>query len=296
MRINIGSRGSELALWQANHVKDRLSALGHEVSITIIKTQGDRIQHLSFDKMEGKGFFTKELEEALLNGSIDLAVHSHKDLPTQNPAGLLVATVSEREDPAELLLIRSDADGKGLDALPKGANVGTSSARRKAQLLHLRPDLHITDLRGNVPTRVQKLRDGQYDAIMLAAAGIGRLGLNLSGLSVQRLDPGYFIPAPAQGVLALQTREMDTALIAALAPLNDADVQRRIGVERGILAGFGGGCQIPLGAYCEETENTLHIKACVAQAWDSPLHTVALSGSDAKELVSRAVAALKSGS
>jgi hydroxymethylbilane synthase len=246
--------------------------------------------------MEGKGFFTKELEEALLNGSIDLAVHSHKDLPTQNPAGLMVATVSEREDPAELLLIRTDADGKGLDALPKGAHVGTSSARRKAQLLHLRPDLRITDLRGNVPTRVQKLRDGQYDAIMLAAAGIGRLGLNLSGLSVQRLDPGYFIPAPAQGVLALQTRETDTALIAAIAPLNDADVQRRIGVERGILAGFGGGCQIPLGAYCEERENTLHVRACVAQAWDTPLHTVTLSGSDAKELVSQAVAALKSGS
>lgn len=293
MRINIGSRGSELALWQANHVKDRLTTLGHEVSITIIKTQGDRIQHLSFDKMEGKGFFTKELEEALLNGSIDLAVHSHKDLPTQNPAGLVVAAVSEREDPAELLLIRSHGDGEGLDVLPNGANIGTSSARRKAQLLNLRTDLCITDLRGNVPTRVQKLRDGQYDAIMLAAAGIGRLGLDLSGLKALRLPPDVFIPAPAQGVLALQTREADAALIAALSPLNDPDVQRRIGVERGILAGFGGGCQIPLGAYCEEREGVLHVKACVAQAWDGPIRTVSLSGTDMQDLVSQAVAALK---
>jgi len=293
MRINIGSRGSELALWQANHVKDRLTELGHEVSITIIKTQGDRIQHLSFDKMEGKGFFTKELEEALLNGSIDLAVHSHKDLPTQNPAGLVVAAVSEREDPAELLLIRSESVGKGLDTLADAANVGTSSARRKAQLLHLRPDLHITDLRGNVPTRVQKLRDGQYDAIMLAAAGIGRLGLDLSGLTVQRLQPDTFIPAPAQGVLALQTREVDAALISALAPLNDEAVQRRIGVERGILSGFGGGCQIPLGAYCEDRDGTLQVTACVAEAWDTPVRTITLTGTDSKELVSRAVAALK---
>lgn len=317
MKITIGSRGSELALWQANHVKDRLVALGHQVAITIIKTQGDRIQHLSFDKMEGKGFFTKELEEALLNGSIDLAVHSHKDLPTQNPEGLTVAAVSEREDPAELLLIRNNmahvtvdrlfktgaanhaspngdlSQLVGAELLPFGATVGTSSARRKAQLLHFLPDLNLIDLRGNVPTRVNKLLEGQYDAIMLAAAGIGRLGLDLSGLTAVRLNPEVFVPAPAQGVLALQTRSDQTQLIEALQPLNSTSVQKRLAVERGILAKFGGGCQIPLGAYCTESNDQLTVVACVADAHNAPVRTVRLRGVDAAALATEAVAQLK---
>ena len=159
-KIRIGTRGSDLALWQAHFVRRQLEEIGCEVSIQIIVTQGDRIQDLSFDKLEGKGFFTKEIEQALLDNTIDLAVHSHKDLPTTNPAGLIIAAVTEREDPSELLLIlKETVEVNQKLSLKKGAMVGTSSNRRKAQLLALRPDLNIEDLRGNVPTRIQKLRD-----------------------------------------------------------------------------------------------------------------------------------------
>jgi hydroxymethylbilane synthase len=192
-KIIIGSRGSDLALWQANHVKNRLVQAGFDCSITIIKTQGDKIQHLSFDKLEGKGFFTKELEEALLDGSIDLAVHSHKDLPTTSHEKLCIAAVSEREDPSEIVLINKRAvDEKQLWNLKKNAQVGTSSARRKTQLLAYRNDLNISDLRGNVPTRIQKLRDGQYDAIMLAAAGVERLQINLDEFIVEENSDNTF--------------------------------------------------------------------------------------------------------
>lgn len=283
-----------MALWQAHHVEGRLQALGHEVEIKIIKTQGDRIQHLSFDKMEGKGFFTKELEEKLLDGSIDLAVHSHKDLPTEHPEGLIIAAVSEREDPADLLLIRKEKTDEAQKwHLAQNAVVGTSSSRRKSQLLHHRPDIVINDLRGNVPTRINKLREGQYDAIMLAAAGVERLQLDLSEFHVQKLDPNEFIPAPAQGVLGLQIRETDTDLEAILSHLNDATVARRIGVERRILNLFEGGCQMPLGAYCQELNGTLSVKACVANAWDQPVRTAELSGTEVEELAQRAVAQLK---
>ena len=167
-KITIGSRGSDLALWQANHVKRQLEHLGHEVEIKVIITQGDAIQNLSFDKLEGKGFFTKEIETALLDKSIDLAVHSHKDLETNPPAGLIIAAVSEREDPSELLLIRNESVDKDQKwNLKSEAIIGTSSARRKSQINLYRSDLHINDLRGNVPTRIQKLRDGLYDAILL---------------------------------------------------------------------------------------------------------------------------------
>jgi len=174
----IGTRGSDLALWQANFVKDSLAAINVTAELKIIKTQGDRILNLSFDKLEGKGFFTKELEDELLAGTIDLAVHSHKDLPTENPPGLIIAAVSEREDPSELLLILKDCvDVHKKLSLKLGAIVGTSSNRRKAQLLAYRPDLEIQELRGNVPTRIQKLRNESYDAIMLAKAGVARLGI-----------------------------------------------------------------------------------------------------------------------
>ncbi|MEC8603971.1 MAG: hydroxymethylbilane synthase, partial [Bacteroidota bacterium] len=177
-KIKIGSRGSDLALWQANFVKNQLENLGQEVEINIIKTKGDKIQHLSFDKIEGKGFFTKEIEQALLEKKVDLAVHSHKDLETNSPSGLSVVAVSEREDPSELLLINKDAvDHTQLWDLKKGAIVGTSSARRKSQMLFFREDVTIKDLRGNVPTRVKKLKNGNYDAILLAYAGVSRLGL-----------------------------------------------------------------------------------------------------------------------
>ncbi len=253
-RILIGTRGSELALWQANFIKDRLAEIGVDSELKIIKTQGDKILNLSFDKMEGKGFFTKELEEELLNGSIDLAVHSHKDLPTTNPEGLIIAAVSEREDPAELLVILKDCvDLQQKLSVKFAGMVGTSSNRRKSQLLAVRSDLEIEELRGNVQTRLQKLRDENYDAIMLAKAGVIRLGYDLSEeFHVEELEPTELIPAPAQGVLAVQIRESDTALFDLLQPLNNLDVAELIGVERKVLNMFEGGCQLPLGCYCRK--------------------------------------------
>ena len=254
--IVIGSRGSELALWQANFIMSELEKLGETVELKIIKTQGDKIQDLSFDKLEGKGFFTKEIEEALLSNEIDLAVHSHKDLPTDSPEGLIIAAVSDREDPSELILINKDAvDEKQKFCIKKNAIIGTSSARRKSQLLAFRDDIQIQDLRGNVPTRIQKLRDKKYDAIMLAAAGVERLQIDLSEFHCQKLNPKEFVPAPAQGVLALQIREEDKSLFEILQALNKQEVAAAIAIERKVLNLFDGGCQLPLGVYCEMDVN-----------------------------------------
>ena len=258
--LTIGTRGSELALWQANFVKDSLAAINIRAELKIIKTQGDRILNLSFDKLEGKGFFTKELEEELLAGTIDLAVHSHKDLPTENPPGLIIAAVSEREDPSELLLILKDCvDVHQKLSLKYGAIVGTSSNRRKAQLLAHRPDLEIQDLRGNVPTRIQKLRNESYDAIMIAKAGVSRLGLDLSDLHVEVLTPNELIPAPAQGVLAIQIRENDQELFDTLQALNHPEVAEELAVERTVLKLFGGGCHLPLGCYCRKEDGLFQV-------------------------------------
>ena len=250
--IIIGTRGSDLALWQANFVRKELETRGHHVHIQIIKTQGDHFQDLSFDKMEGKGFFTKEIEAALLNNDIDLAVHSHKDLETKQPDGLEVAAVSSRANPCELLLIRESVyQENALWGLKKDAIVGTSSARRKSQLLALRSDVQIKELRGNVPTRVEKLKTGAYDAILLAKAGILRLELDLSGLVCIDLTPDEFVPAPAQGVLALQIRSRDTELKHVLQQINDPSVQKLIHLERSVLGLMDGGCQMPLGVFCD---------------------------------------------
>lgn len=259
-KLIIGTRGSELALWQANFVKDRLAGININAELKIIKTQGDRIINLSFDKLEGKGFFTKELEEELLAGTIDLAVHSHKDLPTEHPPGLTIAAVSEREDPAELLLILKDCvDVHHKLSVKFGGMVGTSSNRRKAQLLALRPDLEIDDLRGNVPTRISKLRDEAYDAIMIAKAGVSRLGIDLNEFYVEELGPTEFIPAPAQGVLAIQIRENDQELFEALQALHHPDVAEELSVERSVLKSFGGGCHLPLGCYCRKHEGKFQV-------------------------------------
>lgn len=250
-KIRIGTRGSDLALWQAHFVRRQLEEIGCEVSIQIIVTQGDRIQDLSFDKLEGKGFFTKEIEQALLNGEVDLAVHSHKDLETTQPSGLHIAAVSYREDASELLLMKREAfDASQAWNLKANAVIGTSSARRKAQIIAQRPDLEIKELRGNVPTRIDKLRQGQYDAILLARAGVLRLELDLSDLETIVLDPTSFIPAPAQGVLGLQTRVDDAATTEILQKLHHTDVATRIGLERSVLRQMDGGCQLPLGVYC----------------------------------------------
>lgn len=266
MLIRIGSRGSDLALWQANHIKSQLENLGASVTITIIKTKGDAIQNLSFDKLEGKGFFTKEIEEALLNHEIDLAVHSHKDLETTQPEGLQIACVSEREDPADLLLINPNAvDEKQVFSLKKGTVVGTSSARRKAQLVSLFDEVQIKDIRGNVPTRIQKLSEGQFDAILLAKAGVDRLQINLDQFKTIRLDPISFVPAPAQGVLALQIRTNDTDLSTFLQAINHPDVQSKIAIERKVLQLMKGGCQLPLGVYCDDD---FRIHVAFAQKWE----------------------------
>ncbi|MCC7301804.1 MAG: hydroxymethylbilane synthase [Bacteroidia bacterium] len=270
----IGSRGSDLALWQANHVREQLAALGVNAEVQVIKTRGDNIQDIGFDKMEGKGFFTKELEDALLKKEIDLAVHSHKDLPTVSPAGLVTAAVSGREDPSELLLIHPGAvDGSMPFSLKKGAKVGTSSARRKSQWLALRPDCSVEDLRGNVPTRIRKVSEGMYDAILIAAAGINRLESDTGDLHIIKLAPKEFVPAPSQGVLALQCREADEGTRAILARLNHPETERCISVERKLLNLFDGGCHLPLGVFCEKEEDddgkdVFSVWAAHAQAWD----------------------------
>jgi len=259
-KIIIGTRGSDLALWQANFVKDSLAAIGVDAELKTIKTQGDRILNLSFDKLEGKGFFTKELEEELLAGTIDIAVHSHKDLPTENPPGLIIAAVSEREDPSDLLLILKDCvDVHQKLSVKYGGIVGTSSNRRKAQLLAYRPDLDVIDLRGNVPSRINKLRNESYDAIMLAKAGVIRLGLDLSEFYVEELTPTELIPAPAQGALAIQIRENDRELYNTLQAIHHPNVAEELAVERTVLKQFGGGCHLPLGCYCRKVDGTYQV-------------------------------------
>jgi hydroxymethylbilane synthase len=257
MNFKIGTRGSQLALWQAHYIQNKLSEIGHEVTIEIIKTQGDAIQHLGFDKMEGKGFFTKELEEALLNKTIDIAVHSHKDLPTTLPPQLCIAAVSYRETASDTILINKDFfDSKELLFVSKNAVIGTSSIRRKTQIKALRPDTSIADLRGNVNTRIQKLKDKKYNAIILATAGIKRLNLNLEDFVVKEIDTEILVPAPAQGVLAVEILKENSILMEEIKKLNNTLVQETIRVERSVLQLFEGGCQLPLGVYSEKIKNT----------------------------------------
>lgn len=287
----IGTRGSDLALWQANFVKNRLAENNVTAELKIIKTQGDRILNLSFDKLEGKGFFTKELEEELLAGSIDIAVHSHKDLPTENPPGLIIAAVSEREDPSELLLILKDCVDVHLKLSVKyGGIVGTSSNRRKAQLLAFRPDLEITDLRGNVPTRINKLRGESYDAIMIAKAGVTRLGIDLSEFHVEELTPTEMVPAPAQGVLAIQIREGDKELFNALQVLHHPDVAKELAVERKVLKLFGGGCHLPLGCYCRRDGGVFQVFTSKADTGDDFPDRLFLEAEDTEGLAEKVVA------
>ncbi|MEO6728812.1 MAG: hydroxymethylbilane synthase [Candidatus Dojkabacteria bacterium] len=259
--ITIGTRGSDLALWQANFVKDELSKININATLKIIKTQGDNILNLRLDKLEGKGFFTKELEEELLNGNIDLAVHSHKDLPTKNPEGLIIAAVSERADPSEIILILKDCvDTSKKLSVKHNGTVGTSSNRRQSQLHAVRPDLEFENLRGNVPTRIQKLRDEDYDAIIMATAGASRLNLDLSEFYIEKIEPSAeMVPSPAQGVLAIQIRETNQELFDILQKINDKGVAERIAIERKVLNLFDGGCHMPLGCYCEKEEDVFHV-------------------------------------
>lgn len=294
--IRIGTRGSKLALWQAEYTKSKLEALGITVELVIIKTKGDRIQHLSFDKMEGKGFFTKEIEDSLLRGEVDLAVHSMKDMPTTHPEGLVLTAVSYRENPSDWLVIpREKVAERALLKLPQKAIIGTSSARRKAQMLDMRPDIEIKDIRGNVPTRLRKLQEGQFDAILLAAAGLTRLEIDLSqDFEVIQFNPREFVPAPAQGVLCYQTKTDDVETRRTLKALHDTEVAEIIGIERRVLSLFDGGCQMPLGVYCEKDgEGNFHVWAAKAKAWNGPVKRAHLSSSTKFELPERVVDALQ---
>ena len=284
--LRIGTRGSDLALWQAKNLQARFSEIQVESELVIIKTQGDRVQDLSFDKLEGKGFFTKELEDALMADQIDVAVHSMKDLPTQQPEGLVLAGLSPRANPADWLIKRKESfDQTRSWRLKENAIVGTSSARRKAQLKDLRPDLEIRDLRGNVPTRVQKLRDGHYDAIVLAAAGLSRLNLNLEDLDLVEMDVREFVPAAAQGVIAYQCREADKATRKLLARIHDQHTAICNKVERELLRRFEGGCHLPLGIHCFEKHGAYHLHVAYAASLDSKLQRERLSLSTTDGLV-----------
>jgi len=244
--MKLGTRGSQLATWQAEWVRDRLAAQGMRAEIVIIKTRGDAEVDRPLHELEGKGFFTKEIEEALLDGRIDVAVHSLKDLPTTLPAGLALGAIPARHDPREALVhVRSLSD------LPAGARVGTSSLRRIAQVRFLRPDLEVVPLRGNVPTRVRKVEthDG-LDAALLAIAGLERLGLGGKGAVI---DPFDVMPAPGQGALGIEIRDNDKATRKALQPLHDAASAAAVSAERALLAALGGGCQAPVAAWVEGT-------------------------------------------
>lgn len=254
MALVIGSRGSKLARWQAEHVKARLQQLGFAAHIEVIRTSGDRLQNLSLVQAGGKGLFTKEIEEALQQKTIDIAVHSLKDLPTEHPPGLVIAAIPEREDPRDALL------GKRLDQLQEGARVGTSSNRRRAQTLLLRPDLVIEPVRGNVDTRLRKLQEGQYDAILLAVAGLHRL--HLDAHISQIFSPDEMCPAPGQGALAIQTRDHDPAFDICRV-LNDTGTSAAVRSERALLNSLGGGCQLPIGAFAELHGDVLTLRAGV---------------------------------
>ncbi len=245
MKLRIGSRGSQLALWQANHIAELLRVQGHEIEIEIIKTTGDRLQEVTFAEVGSKGMFTKEIEEALAAHRIDLAVHSLKDLPTELPTGFALAATPPRVDPRDVFVSINYAT---LAELPRGARVGTSSQRRRAQLKALRRDIDAVEFRGNVDTRLRKLVEGQVDAILLAAAGLDRLGR--TDHVRQRLDPENFCPAAGQGALGIEIRSGDVETLAAVAFLDHADSRFAVTAERAALAALGGGCQVPIGIHC----------------------------------------------
>jgi len=285
--LRLGTRGSDLALWQARHVAGLVSErLDVECTIEIVKTRGDRIQDVAFRKMEGKGFFTKELQDALVAGQVDLVVHSLKDLPTEEPEGLEIIAIPERADAADLLLARRDflardhADPLGL---PADAVLGTSSLRRASQALALSPEIVVRALRGNVPTRIRKLRDGDYGAILLAAAGVRRLNLEINDLECVELTPEVMLPAPGQGALAIETRA-DDPVTQPLSALHDPAVARCVGAERRLLELLGGGCHLPLGCLASEDETGIRLRAVLGTIDDEVTQaTVSRVGSLAQD-------------
>lgn len=259
MKLRVGTRGSDLALWQARYVAEHLRREpGVEVELVVLKTRGDTIEDVPLQQVDGKAFFTAEIELALLTGEVDVAVHSHKDLAGSTPEGLVVAAVPARAAAGERLLMRREAHEPRAAFLPlrAGARIGTSAPRRREQLATLRPDLATLDLRGNVPTRVRKLRDGHYDAIVLAAAGLDRLELDVADLVAVDLAPELLTPAPAQGALAVQARADDARVIELCRRrLHDARAAACVEAERGVLTELGGGCNLPLGVHVATVES-----------------------------------------
>jgi hydroxymethylbilane synthase len=277
-RLRIGSRGSQLALWQANHISALLRARGHEVELEIIKTTGDKILDVALAKVGTKGMFTKEIEEALADGRVDLAVHSLKDLPTELAGGFEIAITKRENSQDAFCSVRFER----IVDLPQGAQVGTSSLRRQAQLKALRPDIQIHSLRGNVDTRLRKLAEGEYDAIILAAAGLNRLGK--VDLVKELIPKEIMCPAAGQGALGIEIRKGDSATRQHLSFLDDVDARTATTCERALLNKLGGGCQVPIGASAEMRNGTLHLDALVADPDGSKILRESRDGQDPEKL------------
>jgi hydroxymethylbilane synthase len=278
-RLRIGSRGSQLALWQANHISELLQRQGHEVKIEVIKTTGDKITDVVLAQVGTKGMFTKEIEEALAEGRVDLAIHSLKDLPTDGPSGFEIAAITEREDPYDVFC---SAQYRSIADLPQRARVGTSSLRRQAQLKALRLDLEIQPLRGNVDTRLRKLASGDYDAIILAAAGLNRLGK--TEFVRQVIPVETMCPAAGQGALAIEIRAGDTAMAQYIKFLDNQSARVSTTCERALLKKLGGGCQVPIGAFAEIRGGRLHLQAVVADPDGTTVLRESRDGSDPIQL------------
>lgn len=277
--IRIGSRGSLLAQWQAQHIAGELRALGHETEIQLIQTTGDRLQGVPFVRVGSKGMFTREIEEALLEERIDLAVHSLKDLPTELAVPFVIAAVPRRVDPRDAFVSERY---RSIDELPSGAKIGTSSLRRQSQLRARWPHLAYEEFRGNVDTRLRKLHEGVVDAAVLAAAGLDRLGR--TAWLRTRFPEDVLCPAPGQGALAIECRAGDAAMRATLAALDDAETRFAVTAERTALAGLGGGCQVPIGAYCHRDGDMYHIAGCVSSPDGDRVLRAERSGMDAERL------------
>src|SRR5277367_4502038 len=278
-RLRIGSRGSQLALWQANHLSDLLRGRGHNVEIEIIKTTGDKITDVALAKVGTKGMFTKEIEEALIENRVDLAVHSLKDLPTDLGPDFEIAAITARADPRDVFCSVKFAS---IEAMPHHASVGSSSLRRQAQLKALRPDLQVHALRGNVDTRLRKLEAGDYDAIILAAAGLNRLGK--TELVRQIISPELMCPAAGQGALAIEIRAGDAVAREHISFLDDAAARAATTCERALLNKLGGGCQVPIGDLAEVRNARLYLDAIVADPDGSKVLRESGDGDDPVQL------------
>lgn len=291
--IVFGSRGSDLALTQTRWVAERIKqATGEDYRIEVMVTTGDRIQDRPLSGIGVKGLFTKELEDALRSGDIDAAVHSLKDLPVEDPDGLALGAVPPREDARDVLVTRTDvldSDAQPFAALQHGASLGTSSPRRALAAIAARTDLQPKDIRGNVPTRVDKARGGDYDAVLLAAAGLNRLDQDLSGLVTQHLPVDVFTPAPGQGALGIQCRAGDARILGALAKIHDATTERCVAAERAILLGLGGGCSMPLGVLVEPVGERFRLRAALFGGTPNAALREAVIGDDPAEMAQEIV-------